>query len=204
MVSSFGALIIIFSLIVFFYNFYISYRHFALGEFVGYNEYGEEEIDELIAHNKIFATQITVLCKRHGPFINQMIIAQKKRQASIEIETNNKLKKKVRKKKKARKKYFYSLMSVWIEKFNWPVNEKTIIAPTPFQTGFPESCSASIDLIVIFHGDIVMYLMVVIIFLTSIVASISEEFSEGNPWYNLKMHNRYYKYVTSNLPLEIA
>jgi len=40
-----------------------------------------------------------------------------------------------------------------------------IIAPIPYQTGFQESSSVAMDLILLFHEDLIFYILFIILFL---------------------------------------
>ena len=44
-----------------------------------------------------------------------------------------------------------------------------IIAPIPYQIGFQESTSVSIDLIILFHEDLIFYMLFIMLFLGSII-----------------------------------
>jgi hypothetical protein len=62
------------------------------------------------------------------------------------------------------KQFFFSLLAEFIEPTK-KIPLGSVIAPIPYQTGFQESTSVAIDLILLFHEDLIFYILFIIIFL---------------------------------------
>jgi cytochrome c oxidase subunit 1 len=78
-----------------------------------------------------------------------------------------------------------------------------IIAPMPYQIGFQESTSVSIDLIILFHEDLIFYIIFIILFLGSIIILTVYYFWIDSPHNNILKYQNYYRSYDNNILLEV-
>ena len=88
-----------------------------------------------------------------------------------------------------------------------PINtyevQNTIVS-VPYQIGFQEAASVSIELIVDFHADLFTYLFAIMVFLSTMLAGTLYYFSVHNRSNDIGVFWRYYHTLTHNLPLELT
>jgi heme/copper-type cytochrome/quinol oxidase subunit 2 len=181
-VSSAGAIITIFSIAVFFYNFTNAFM-------------GEYNFDNsaILVWRKYKDTEYLVVYQKNNEFLIDV-------NEEVLIEYNIKKRKKIE-----NKSNFLSVINALTHsKFISKVEPRYVVAPTPYQTGFQEPTSVSMELIVDFHADLITYSFGIIVFLTSIIIATIYNFSYLNKDNNIDVFWTYYRTLTHNLPPELA
>ena len=192
-VASFGALITLVSLGVFFYHFYIAFQ----GKY-------QFDYNALVFWYKKEGKDYLTIYQKNNNFIadiNEEALIQYNIKRKIRVTKTNNL--------NTLSHLLYAYNGFYIVVFNKIKNtllntDQVVVTARPYQTGFQEAISTSIELIVSFHADLITYLFSIIVFLLCMLCGTLYTFSVKNPKNSIEHFWNYYRTISHNLPLELT